>query len=351
MLNVTEMDEVTRVYPMGYHQHGADVVAMHTKHVKADICVTLYDTWVYDARQMQSVRWVPWMPVDHEPLPVRVKAAIESAWQPICYSKFGQRMVQEAGLEAEYVPHGIEMDVFKPTPKQATRDKLEGRLKEADFVAVMVAANKGTPSRKSFPEALLAWKRFVEKHENSVLYMHTHPGTEMSGLDLLLLIQEIGIPDDAVRFCDSYWNILGFPDNYMQTIYASADVLLNPAQGEGFGIPVVEAQACGCPVIVTDCTSMSELCFAGWKVEGQRFWTPIGAFQFIPNIDQIYDALENAWDERDNKALRKKARHGVYPAYDADYVTDHYWKPVLAKIAEEVEAAGELEPMHASGLL
>ena len=41
--------------------------------------------------------------------------------------------------------------------------------------------------------------------------------------------------------------------------YSSAKVFLMPSLAEGFGWPIIEAQACGCPVITTDAAPMNEI--------------------------------------------------------------------------------------------
>lgn len=49
------------------------------------------------------------------------------------------------------------------------------------------------------------------------------------------------------------------PDDLLNALYSAADCLLFPSFAEGFGWPVVEAQACGCPVATSDRPPMSDL--------------------------------------------------------------------------------------------
>jgi hypothetical protein len=174
-LNITDHDEATQVLPQGYSTHGADIIASHAEHIKADIVITLYDAWVFEPQVTNRFRWVPWLPVDHEPLPPGLKASLQSAWQCIAYSRFGERMLREAGLDPLYIPHGVDMNVYSIKPRERARDKLKlsellkRPAEDIDFFAVMVAANKGFPSRKSFPEVLWAWSQFITEHPKAVL--------------------------------------------------------------------------------------------------------------------------------------------------------------------------------------
>jgi len=347
--SILNLSDTIKVYPAGLHAHGNDIIASHAAHYKADIVITLYDSWCFTPDVTARFRWVPWMPVGLEPLPEHVKQSIQTAWQPIAYSKFGERMLTEAEFEPRYVPHGIDTEAFKPGNKTQARKRFN--LDDDTFLAVMVAANKGFPARKCFPEVLWAWREFVKKRPNSFLYMHAHSGPELQGVDIPLLLHKLDMPDKVVGFCDTYQNSgPGYPDVYMADIYNAADVMLNPSMGEGFGLPILEAQACGCPVIVTDASSMSELCFAGWKVNGQPFWSPLGAWFTIPNIEEIIDALQMAYKMRGSTALAKEARHGAEP-YNVNLVTEEYWKPVLADIAAELGEVDVLQPVGAEGVL
>jgi len=48
-------------------------------------------------------------------------------------------------------------------------------------------------------------------------------------------------------------------DADMPLLYSAATVLLYPSLYEGFGLPILEAFGCGCPVVTSDCSGMSEV--------------------------------------------------------------------------------------------
>ena len=99
-----------------------------------------------------------------------------------------------------------------------------------------------------------------------------------------------------------------FPPEEMAAIYASLDVLLNASMGEGFGLTVLEAQACGVPAIVTDFTAMREVCGAGWKVGYERHWTDQASWQARPHVEELVESLEACYRLDERGAPRRSPR-------------------------------------------
>lgn len=356
---VITMQEGIPVYPKGNHVYGLDVMGAHAQQYGAKVLITLVDAWVLDSRAMhQSINWVPWFPVDMEPLPPPVRERVKNAFKRIVFSRFGEQMVKNESLSCYYVPHGVDTKMFEPLDMNDCRDAL--RWPKDKFIVGMVAANKGVPSRKAFGPQLEAFAELKARHKDVLLYMHTVKGDagQPQTVNLTEYCRHLGLtvgtlgadnPNAVdVLFAEPYQNLLGYPDEFMAQAYSAMDVHMLVSMGEGFGIPILEAQACGCPVIVGDWTAMSELCFGGWKVdksESDPWWTPLAAYQFQPRKGAILDRLEKAYLGKGRTKFRKQAREGAI-AYDVDLVTEQYWKPTLLDIFQEVNKPESMPSMN-----
>lgn len=323
-----------------FDPHGQDIMGFYAKQWNADILLTLYDTWVFnlDHPHMEDVRFVPWFPVDHEPMPDAVYEKIKRAFVAIAYSKSGVQAAKERELDVEYVPHGVDTNIFKPKMRQLARKQIG--LPQDCFIASIVAMNKGIPPRKAWPQQLEAFSIFHKKHPDSRLYLHTLMTPEVGGYNLWDVVQALGL-QDAVVVPEQIQYVVGYPPSFIADIYNASDVLMSASMGEGFGLPILEAQACGTPVIAGGWTSMEELIWAGWKLdretEATSYITQMAARQYIPSIDAIVDRLEKAYDmaNSDREALREVAREGAME-YDVDNVTSKYWVPTLKLIEDKI---------------
>lgn len=95
-------------------------------------------------------------------------------------------------------------------------------------------------------------------------------------------------------------------DEKLQALYSRAECLLFPSFDEGFGLPIAEAQACGCPVAITDREPMTEvggdaaikLPRAPAKTDERNHWAATCAELIKAGLQQrdslVADGLENA---------------------------------------------------------
>ena len=74
---------------------------------------------------------------------------------------------------------------------------------------------------------------------------------EKYGAALHALVTELGIDGDVVF-------VGGVPLEETVRFYRAADVFVYPSFNETFGLPILEAMACGCPVVTSDTSAMPE---------------------------------------------------------------------------------------------
>jgi glycosyltransferase involved in cell wall biosynthesis len=334
------------IYPRAHDAWGQDLIGGHLTDFEADLYVTLMDNWVFPADYHESVPvpWLSWFPIDTEPARVAAVKASGRADYNATFSRHGVRILADAGITAEYLPLGIDVDTFTPGDQAEAREYLH--FPQDAVIVAMVAANLSYPARKAFPENLAAFAQFRKCHPEALLYLHTElrPSSGGNSIDLYELMESVGIPDDAVIRPNQYMYIAGsLDDGHMAQVYRGADVLLAAASNEGFGLPIAEAQACGCPVIVTDFTSMPEVAAGnGILVPGrERRYARMGAWDVVPDVGGIVEALEEVagWDYSTREDRADQGIAHVWREYSWPVVADNYWRPLLERIEEDVTVA------------
>jgi len=84
------------------------------------------------------------------------------------------------------------------------------------------------------------------------------------------------------------------PDQLLEALYSLANALLFPSFSEGFGWPIIEAQACGCPVVCSNIPPMPET--AG---DAGLFHDPTDESGFAADLLRLNDLAERRrWSEK-----------------------------------------------------
>lgn len=219
---------------------------------RPDILMTIGDPWMFSGVpaicRARAIRWASYFAVDAAPFPDEWRGWLDACDVPVVFSAFAHQTIGRTDVRV--VPHGVDLSVFAPRDRDAAKRAVgvEG------FVVGTVAANQ---QRKNLPALLCAFARFAKgKHDRVQLYLHTT--IDGPCWDLASIARRLGI-DDLVRATVNHDPLRGLSDAELATVYNSFDAFVLSTMAEGFGLPILEAQACGIPTLATDCTACSEI--------------------------------------------------------------------------------------------
>ena len=198
------------------------------------------------------------------------------------------------------IPHGVDLSLFYP------KDKPE---------KTMFVANKGfrnIQDRGGSQYALRAYfEEFTDK-DNVEFLFKVNPAYGTSGVKSLIdqiIPRKEGLPMLNI-------NVEDIPFNKLVNLYNSGNVFVATARAEAYNLPVIEAMACGLPVITTNFGGQTD--FAnndnGWIISGELEEVKHeimyeGIKWLTPSIPEIRNAMRQAHENKEivnakaNKAL------------------------------------------------
>ena len=313
------------------------------------------DNWIQDAATRPYFHWV-WMPtVDSSPQRQEWVDTFSKCDALLAYSEFGGRVLEAQGKETiNFVgcaSPGIDPNIYKPLPKQQLRTEMG--IDPNCFIAGTVMRNQ---KRKLFFELMKSFRLFLDQAptdigSKSFLYLHTsYP--EKNGWDIPdgIMQNNLGgkvlmtyickncrqffpsLFKDAVtkcKFCNQVSAVcptvsygISIPD--LAKIYNLLDIYVQYAICEGFGMPQVEAAACGVPVAATDYSAMYDVVrfTQGYPIPVKTFFREIetNAERAYPDNDVLASTLTNFFSKSSAERMQESmsVRKATLERYDWD---------------------------------
>lgn len=148
------------------------------------------------------------------------------------------------------VPHGIAPNIYKPAVET---ERLFLR-KQFGFEDEFIFLNIGSMSHnKRIDLVIKSFSKVLEKYPNSKLILKGLDSIYTSRESLINSLKNFLTDKEAALVIDRLTYIgIPLPFNEMAKLYQIADVYVSPYGAEGFNLPVLEAAACGLPVICTN---------------------------------------------------------------------------------------------------
>ena len=329
-----------QIFPRWRDVWGRDIVEEHFKRFKADILLPIFDIWV-TPQLGEKCRTVAYAPTDHDPPAMFLLKSMEKCWRIIPFTNWAKQSLEKAGLKnvMDYIPHGVDLNIFKPMDKQACR---KNWIKKEDldaFIIGIVAGNYDKEGRKRWDKHFEAIKYFKEQNPDCKLkiFIHTDVNNYVHGYDLRAMLKFFEL-DNITYMPDPYYFINPLPYSKMGEIYNIFDVTLLISSREGFGMPYIESPACGVPIIGTDFASASELVHPDLKVKVQaKIMTPIISWTAIPDAWDAAQKIEMLYKSPDK--YEKYQKWGLEFAKKFDWngeLVKGKWIKALDKIEEDL---------------
>jgi glycosyltransferase involved in cell wall biosynthesis len=209
-------------------------------------------------------------------LNARMTIVTPSRWM----HEFASKTPMLNGLRIEYIPNGIDTDLFKPLGREHSRVALGLPLNKR--LLAFIASNPGNP-RKGFQHLPPLFERFKDITDVGLLVVGDLKPEKAREIEQHFPVHYLGVIRDP---------------RLMRLIYNASDMFLLPSQADNLPNTMLESLACGTPVVAFDVGGIPD----GVKNGLTGFTAPVGEYEGLAHgIRQLLTTTEDAASRfRDN---------------------------------------------------
>lgn len=199
-------------------------------------------------------KYIAITPLENGPLTMSWAVHLMNMDSVFFISELGKQEAIKAGVsKAEHLMVGVDTESWRPpTPEERTHLREGLGIPQDAFVVLTVGENQERKNLWAGMKAVSLLKDDIGKEKPIRYIIVTHKHSPF-GWNLDDLAVSLGIVPEFLCYEK------GMPQKDLWGLYAVADVYLQPSKAEGLGLPVMDAMACGVPVVATDTGAMTEL--------------------------------------------------------------------------------------------
>lgn len=227
--------------------------------------------------------------------------------KPVAMSEFGRSQVPGSGL----IHHGIDHDTFRRASPgrpivvssgQVVTDRRTAKAAygyDPDRFLILRVDRNGW--RKDFGSTWKALVPIVAAHDDIDVHFHC-AGNDISGGPVM---PELWSRDMATVDRFHLSQNMRMPAHDLAALYNAADLFVTTSMGEGFGLTIAEAVACGVPVVAQDCSAITEVVGPGGVLvePGPAITSPSGQDLRLANVPRFTNVIEALYRDPEWRAV------------------------------------------------
>lgn len=204
------------------------------------------------------------------------------------------------------IPNSVNTNIFHPVRK-SEKERLRQSLGLPTNVKLVIYTGR-LVSYKGLPLLLEAWKDIQAKYAKVLLLL-----VGSASNDIFSCEQELKDFVNANRLENTIWFVGEVPE--VSQFLKASDIFVFPTEKEAFGISLIEAMACGLPVIATPVGGIKDV-VSNWEN---------GILIKPGDHKTLYEALDKLLsDEKLTSKFGQAARESVQELYSSEFVTGKY---------------------------
>ena len=318
-----------------------------------DIVFTIRDYWmdsfIYHSPYRRLFSWT-WMPtVDASPQNQEWIDMFSDADYVLTYSHWAKSVIEEqAGKNVNTV--GVASpsaaSCFMPMDKKKIREEF-GLENDVNIIGSVMRNQR----RKLFPALIEAFGKYLRQSGSKDTFLYLHTSFPDAGWNLAQLIHQNNVSSkilmtyvcenckniepsffrDAKKVCSKCGRYTSSPsnvgngvdDNHLAKIYNIFDLYVQCANSEGFGLPQVEAAACGIPIACTNYSAMEDIVknLGAYGIKHSTYKElETGCDRAVPDIDDIVNLFNIFFSK--NKSQINNAKDNTRKLFELNYNWD-----------------------------
>lgn len=339
-----------------------------------DIVFTIRDFWmdsfIYHSPYRRIFSWA-WMPtVDASPQNQEWIDMFSNADYILTYSDWAKSILEKQSgksINTVGVASPSAANCFVPMDMEKVRS--EFNLRNDVRIIGTVMRNQ---RRKLFPVLIEAFSEYLKRSKNTNTFLYLHTSFPDAGWNIANLLHENDVSSrvlmtyvcekckhveasffrDSKKVCSNCKSYSSTPSNVgngvtdevLAKIYNIFDLYVQCANSEGFGLPQVEAAACGVPIACTNYSAMEDLVN---KVDAYPIDFDVykeletGCNRAVPNKDSIVNIFENFFSLSDEQ--RQAKRIATADKFNSSYNWDNTAEQWM-RIADDCKYADWKQP-------